>query len=65
MVIDPAVPEGLVEVALDPQTSGGLLIAVAEKEAKGLVNQLVDEGVSGATVVGHVTARKEHAIHLR
>ena len=34
MVIEPSVPESLVEVALDPQTSGGLLIALAEKEAK-------------------------------
>ena len=65
MVIEPSVPEGLVEVALDPQTSGGLLIAVAEKEAKGLINQLIGEGVSAATIVGHVIAREKFAIQLR
>jgi len=64
MVIDPAISDGLVEVALDPQTSGGLLIAVAEKDAKGLVNQLIDAGVSAATVVGHVIARQEFAVRL-
>lgn len=63
-VIEPSVPEGLTEVALDPQTSGGLLIAVPEREAKGLVNQLIDEGVSAACIVGHVTARQEFAVRL-
>lgn len=64
LLIEPNVPEGLVEVALDPQTSGGLLIAVAAKDAKGLVNQLIDEGVSEAAVVGHVTKRQDYAVRL-
>jgi len=64
IVIEPSVPEGLVEVAFDPQTSGGLLIAVPEKEATGLLNQLIDEGVSAAAIVGHVTARKGFAVRL-
>jgi len=64
IVIETSVPEGLVEVAFDPQTSGGLLIAVPEKDATGLLNQLIDEGVLAATVVGNVTARQKFAVRL-
>ena len=64
ITIESSVPEGLVEVALDPQTSGGLLIAVAEKDATGILNQLIDENVLGAAVVGTVTARQKFAVRL-
>jgi hypothetical protein len=34
-------------VAFDPQTSGGLLIAVPEREAEALARALLNEGVFG------------------
>ena len=63
-VIDAGVSDALAEVALDPQTSGGLLIAVAEKDGETLVKALADRGVPAAAMVGYVTARKDHAVRL-
>lgn len=43
------------EMMIDPQTSGGLLIAVAESDAPGLQEALVAGGVPAARVIGRVT----------
>jgi selenide,water dikinase len=64
ILIDPSVREGLVELALDPQTSGGLLIAVAEKHASRLVAELKDKGVEAATVVGYATSLQKAWVRL-
>lgn len=45
-------PQDLNEVAFDPQTSGGLLIAAPAQEANTLVQHLLDEGVLVAAVIG-------------
>lgn len=54
--IEKTIREGLVETALDPQTSGGLLIALAQKRAPRLVEELQDNGVKAATVIGYATS---------
>jgi selenide, water dikinase len=56
--IDGSTRAGLVEVAFDPQTSGGLLIALPASDAPNLVSELRAQGVEGATIIGHVTARQ-------
>ncbi len=63
--IDGAIDEALVEVALDPQTSGGLLIALPQDRAQEFVNQLKASGIEAATVVGHATAPGSAAVRLR
>jgi selenide,water dikinase len=50
----PEVPQDLNEVAFDPQTSGGLLIAVPAHEAEALVDDLLHEGVPVAAMIGEV-----------
>ena len=50
-------PAGLVEIAFDPQTSGGLLIALPAKRAPRLVSALKKGGVAAAAIVGRATAR--------
>ena len=55
------VDKRFMDVLYDPQTSGGLLIAVAEKDAAALVQNLRD-AIPCAAVVGYVTARQEKAI---
>jgi selenide,water dikinase len=52
-----SVPRGVAEVAFDPQTSGGLLIALPAPRAPRLVAALKKSGVPAAAVVGHATAR--------
>jgi selenide,water dikinase len=59
-----SVSQELNEVAFDPQTSGGLLIAVPEREAQELVRNLLAEGVLAAAVVGEVEPRKELWVEL-
>ena len=64
IAIDRRVDKGLVEVAFDPQTSGGLLIALPQKEAPALVKELRSEGIRAATIVGHAVSRRKARISL-
>jgi selenide,water dikinase len=64
MAIDPSVREGLVEVAIDPQTSGGLLVAVAKRHAAKLVDELHDAGVKDAAAVGYATSLQKAWVRL-
>ncbi len=63
MVIGDSVSDALTEVALDPQTSGGLLIAVSEQDGEPLVNALTDNNIPAA-VVGTVSRRQERGVRL-
>ena len=49
------------DILFDPQTSGGLLIAVAEKDAEALLRALKEE-TAGAAQVGYVTEAGEQAL---
>jgi len=62
--IDPSIRKGLVEVALDPQTSGGLLIALPERYAAKLVADLQANGVARATAVGHAVSLQKAWVRL-
>jgi len=52
------------ELAFDPQTSGGLLIAIDPERAAELVERCRAGGAGEATVVGRATDRGEHALLL-
>lgn len=47
----------------DPQTSGGLLFALNEKDAQVLVRRLQDH-VAHAEIIGMVTKKQDHLIHV-
>ena len=64
MAIDKSIREGLVEVALDPQTSGGLLIAVAKRHAAKLLDELHGAGVAQAVEVGYATSLQKSWVRL-
>jgi selenide, water dikinase len=64
MVIDKSIREGLVQVALDPQTSGGLLIAVAKRHAVKLIDDLHAVGVTHAAEVGYATSLQKSWVRL-
>ena len=61
---DSSVPPELVEIALDPQTSGGLLIALPAKLAEKLVADLQSNGVTAATIIGHSAPLQDAAVRL-
>ena len=53
---DPACPDWLADVFFDPQTSGGLLVALAEEEALGLLQRMHTAGLTEAAIIGRVSA---------
>jgi len=57
-------PQWNEDIVFDPQTSGGLLVAVSETQAENLVNALHANGVTAAKIIGNVHEVKA-GIHLR
>ena len=55
------VPFAMEEVLFDPQTSGGLLLAVAPASAKEMLTELQAEGMP-AEIVGEVLSKTEKEI---
>jgi selenide,water dikinase len=64
VVVGKGVAAALEEVAFDPQTSGGLLMAVPAKRAGTLVARMHAEGLSAAAVVGHARERRAAWVYL-
>ena len=54
--IGPDCPDWLVNILFDPQTAGGLLIALPEEAAEGLLRKMHAAGIAEASIVGEVTA---------
>jgi selenide,water dikinase len=59
-----AIPDALsrhpaLELLFDPQTSGGLLLAVAAKDAQATLTALRDAGDTQAAIIGRVTERRK------
>ena len=64
VALDPALPLDLADVLFDPQTSGGLLVALPEHDAEVLVARLRSEG-QPASVIGAVVRRGEASVAVR
>jgi selenide,water dikinase len=60
--IGQSVPEYLADMMYDPQTSGGLLIAVSQSDAERLLKKLNDSGVADAKIIGEVVAEPKGKI---
>lgn len=63
--IDSEVPDYLVDILFDPQTSGGLLISVPGLEAESLLNSMHKEGIETATIIGEVVAEPKGKVIVR
>lgn len=62
--IDPSIPLPLQDLLFDPQTSGGLLVAVPSTAADEALRRLHDAGVTAASVVGTVTDSPDERIRV-
>src|SRR5207249_4517372 len=56
VTLDKGVSSEMVQVLFDPQTSGGLLIALPSSQASALVDALHARGVGSAVIIGEVEA---------
>ncbi|KPK24652.1 MAG: selenide, water dikinase [Dehalococcoidia bacterium SG8_51_3] len=56
VAIEKAVPEYLADILFDPQTSGGLFIAVAPEKAEPLLEKMHQAGIDESALVGEVIA---------
>jgi AhpD family alkylhydroperoxidase len=64
-VVAPAqLPQEMLDICFDAQTSGGLLIAIEEEKASDLLRALHDRGVPAAAIIGRVAAEGSGLIHL-
>ena len=52
--IDPAVSPFLMDILFDPQTSGGLLIAVPGEKTEKMLRRLHEKGIDEAAIIGEV-----------
>jgi selenide,water dikinase len=64
VAVGTAVSVTLREAAYDPQTSGGLLIALAPKDADRLLDDLAAWGVTSARVIGRVEPQRSRWVEL-
>lgn len=52
-----ALPQEMVDICYDAQTSGGLLIAIAQRNAEDFLKALQDSGISDAAIIGRVLGK--------
>lgn len=66
-MVDPApgLDQVFSDLAHDPQTSGGLLVALPADQGRALVDALIDAGLSSAAVIGRVSSEWPGRIRLR
>jgi selenide,water dikinase len=62
--VSEGVDEEVETVLYDPQTSGGLLIAIKEDQGKNFVRKLKEQGVNSAAIIGRVVSESEGRIRL-
>jgi selenide,water dikinase len=54
----------MLDILFDPQTSGGLLIAIAPDASNKMLERLLRANIN-ATVIGEVISQPEHKIIIR
>lgn len=64
MAADNSISEGLVEISLDPQTSGGLMIALPKRHVAELIAELHAAGVADAVEIGYATSLQKPWVRL-
>ncbi len=65
IVTDDALSQEMVDMCYDAQTSGGLLIAIAESDAEVFLKALHKNGISTAAIVGRVSAKVSGLVHIK
>ena len=64
VAFSPTVSEALKDLVFDPQTSGGLLYSLPEKEAVNLLNSLQSAGLTQAMIIGQIKKEGNGEIYV-
>ena len=59
-----SLPQEMVDICYDAQTSGGLLIAIDQKDADAFLKALRNEGVTAATAIGKVLGKGTGLVNI-
>jgi len=57
------IPRAMQDICYDPQTSGGLLMAIPESDASACLSELREQ-IPEAAIIGYITERSDAAIYL-
>ncbi len=55
--ISPSLSPEVIDILFDPQTSGGLLLSVAQGKSEELLSRLLETGIEEATIIGEITSQ--------
>jgi selenide,water dikinase len=59
-----SLPQEMVDICYDAQTSGGLLVAIAQKDVDDFLKALHDEGISAAVAIGKVSTKGSGLVQI-
>ena len=62
--IGPACPDWMVDILFDPQTAGGLLIALPESQAEALIRKMHSNGIGEAAIVGEIITEPKGKVRV-
>jgi AhpD family alkylhydroperoxidase len=65
IIASDALPQEMVDICYDAQTSGGLLIAIVEKDADKFLKALHNAGISAAAIIGKVASKGSGIVHIK
>ncbi|MHC5073549.1 MAG: selenide, water dikinase SelD [Planctomycetota bacterium] len=65
VMADKSLPQEMIDICFDAQTSGGLLIAIKEQKTSDLLNALHDSGLNSAAVIGKITKKGKGQIFIK
>lgn len=64
VAVDPEIPEKVMDILYDPQTSGGLLITLPANRVTLLLDRLQEKGCDSAKQIGHVVSEHPGQIKI-
>jgi selenide,water dikinase len=63
--LDPNLPQEIIDILFDPQTSGGLLISVSSAKAFSLLDKLQEAGIQQSAIIGEVLSDPKGIIAVK
>ncbi len=65
VIADESLPQEMVDICYDAQTSGGLLVAIAQKDADDFLKALHRDGISAAAIIGKVVGKGSGRVNIK